>query len=164
MSTTTSNLGLIKPEKSDNYNVDVMCENMDIIDGKLKEHETELATCIKELTIPIKAKLSTTNQGYGWIAHSNGAYTSPVGFEFSNPDDTYTVSFSNYAQFSLTVYPSKINLLTGEVTDLGAVSVKQGNTGSKTYTLKMIEAFICYNSSSNSNLTVTRPTIYINAL
>lgn len=39
MSTTTTNLGLIKPEKSDNYSVDVMGENMDIIDGKIAKLE-----------------------------------------------------------------------------------------------------------------------------
>ena len=33
MSTKTANFGLIKPEKSDNYNVDVMSTNMDIIDA-----------------------------------------------------------------------------------------------------------------------------------
>lgn len=35
MATTTSNLGLIKPERSDNYSVDVMSNNMDIIDTKI---------------------------------------------------------------------------------------------------------------------------------
>ena len=35
MSTTTTNLGLIKPERSDNYSVDVMGENMDIIDERI---------------------------------------------------------------------------------------------------------------------------------
>lgn len=35
MAKTTSNLGLIKPERSDNYSVDVMVENMDIIDSKI---------------------------------------------------------------------------------------------------------------------------------
>ena len=126
---------------------------------------------ISNVTFPIRARLSTTNQGYGWISNSNGAYTSPVGFVFENANDTYTASFSNYAQFSLTVYPKKINLLTGAVTDLGAVSVKQGSTGSMTYTLKMIEAFICTNSTTNNapssfgnNLNITRPTIYINTV
>ena len=35
MSTTTTNLGLIKPERSDNYSVDVISGNMDIIDTKI---------------------------------------------------------------------------------------------------------------------------------
>lgn len=35
MAKTTTNYGLIKPERSDNYSVDVMGENMDIIDEKL---------------------------------------------------------------------------------------------------------------------------------
>ena len=35
MATTTSNLGLIKPERSDNYSVGVMSNNMDIIDTKI---------------------------------------------------------------------------------------------------------------------------------
>ena len=42
MSTTTTNYGLTKPEKSDNYSVDVMGNNMDIIDIKLKEFDDEL--------------------------------------------------------------------------------------------------------------------------
>ena len=33
MAKTTTNLGLIKPERSDNYNVDVMANNMDAIDA-----------------------------------------------------------------------------------------------------------------------------------
>lgn len=32
MAKTTANLGLVKPERSDNYSVDVMANNMDIID------------------------------------------------------------------------------------------------------------------------------------
>ena len=39
MSKTTTNYKLIKPERSDNYSVDVMAGNMDIIDAELKEHE-----------------------------------------------------------------------------------------------------------------------------
>ena len=35
MSKTTTNLGLVKPERSDNYNVDVMAGNMDIIDERI---------------------------------------------------------------------------------------------------------------------------------
>ena len=35
MSTTTTNLGLIKPERSDNYSVDVMAGNMDVIDERI---------------------------------------------------------------------------------------------------------------------------------
>ena len=35
MAKTTANLGLIKPERSDNYSVDVMSENMDKIDAKI---------------------------------------------------------------------------------------------------------------------------------
>ena len=33
MAKTTTNFGLVKPERSDNYNVDVMSTNMDIIDA-----------------------------------------------------------------------------------------------------------------------------------
>ena len=39
MSKTTANLGLIKPERSDNYSVDVMSNNMDIIDTKITQLE-----------------------------------------------------------------------------------------------------------------------------
>ena len=42
MATTTSNLGLTKPERSDNYNVDVMGENMDIIDERITALETTI--------------------------------------------------------------------------------------------------------------------------
>lgn len=43
MSTTTSNLGLIKPERSDNYSVDVMGNNMDIIDAKVGGFDSRIA-------------------------------------------------------------------------------------------------------------------------
>ena len=42
MSTKTTNYGLTKPERSDNYNVDVMGNNMDIIDSKLKEYNNAI--------------------------------------------------------------------------------------------------------------------------
>ena len=35
MAKTTANFGLIKPERSDNYSVDVMANNMDIIDAMI---------------------------------------------------------------------------------------------------------------------------------
>lgn len=42
MSTTTANYGLIKPERSDNYNVDVMAENMDALDAKVYDIESSI--------------------------------------------------------------------------------------------------------------------------
>ena len=43
MSKTTTNLGLIKPERSDNYSVDVMSENMDIIDARVGTLEKNIS-------------------------------------------------------------------------------------------------------------------------
>ena len=54
MSTTTANLGLIKPEKSDNYSVDVMAGNMDIIDARitaLEAGEFESITTTGDITV-----------------------------------------------------------------------------------------------------------------
>ena len=56
MTTTTPNLGLIKPERSDNYSVDVMSENMDIIDGKiakLEAGEFETVNCAGTITADV---------------------------------------------------------------------------------------------------------------
>lgn len=44
MSKTTTNYGLIKPERSDNYSVDVMSNNMDIIDTMTNDHEERITT------------------------------------------------------------------------------------------------------------------------
>lgn len=49
MSTTTTNLGLIKPERSDNYSCDVMSENMDVIDGELQNHKTRITAVENEV-------------------------------------------------------------------------------------------------------------------
>lgn len=44
MAKTTANYGLIKPERSDNYNVDVMSGNMDIVDTTINGHEERITT------------------------------------------------------------------------------------------------------------------------
>ena len=49
MAKTTANYGLIKPERSDNYNVDVMANNMDVIDGELQNHKTKIAAIESEV-------------------------------------------------------------------------------------------------------------------
>lgn len=49
MSTTTANLGLIKPERSDNYSVDVMSTNMDVIDAKIGTLEGKVSTIESEV-------------------------------------------------------------------------------------------------------------------
>lgn len=49
MSTTTTNYGLIKPERSDNYSVDVMAGNMNKIDSAMKAQDTRLTAVENEV-------------------------------------------------------------------------------------------------------------------
>ena len=60
MAKTTTNYGLTKPEKSDNYSVDVMAGNMDIIDSKLKNLDTTVTSQGTTLS-----GHTTTLSGYG---------------------------------------------------------------------------------------------------
>lgn len=50
MAKTTTNLGLIKPERSDNYSVDVMGENMDKIDAAMKNLNGNSLTASGDIT------------------------------------------------------------------------------------------------------------------
>ena len=60
MAKTTANYGLIKPERSDNYSVDVMSGNMDIIDGELKEHDNVVnGGAIKSSSITNSGSITT---------------------------------------------------------------------------------------------------------
>ena len=62
MAKTTANLGLIKPERSDNYSVDVMGTNMDIIDTRV--------TAIEQVVSNgnVTANVITANQFVGDIS------------------------------------------------------------------------------------------------
>ena len=60
MSKTTTNLGLIKPEKSDNYSVDVMANNMDIIDAKLGKITIDSSGNIVGNIVGTASSLNTT--------------------------------------------------------------------------------------------------------
>ena len=67
MSTTTSNLGLIKPERSDNYSVDVMGNNMDIIDSRITACENRI-TPLEERVVTVTP---TNNKWHGLTAGFN---------------------------------------------------------------------------------------------
>ena len=62
MSTTTTNLGLVKPERSDNYSVDVMSGNMDIIDTRIAALENKSSIVEGKVT-----SRNFTYNGYGTL-------------------------------------------------------------------------------------------------
>ena len=79
MATSTSNYGLTKPERSDNYNVDVMGENMDIIDAELKEHDNVVnGGAVKSSSITNSGTITST----GKITANGGIAGKLEGFLF----------------------------------------------------------------------------------
>lgn len=92
MSTTTSNLGLIKPELTDAADITAMNNNWDLIDSKLKEHDDALETAGENEYLPLSGgKITgnleiekanspgivlgtTTNNGYTEMYQHNGMF------------------------------------------------------------------------------------------
>lgn len=87
MSTKTANLGLTKPERSDNYSVDVMGKNMDIIDERITaleagEFESITAKVGNFSKIILTGRLSYNGYystgTYGNIGATNTFHTVPI--------------------------------------------------------------------------------------
>lgn len=111
MSTTTTNYGLTKPERSDNYNVDVMGNNMDKIDAELKDHKTRITAVESE----VNGALSCTSVTTSGKITSTGLITGNGGFK-----GTLTGNVNGFIRAKLTktnpnngsgaVIPAKIHL------------------------------------------------------
>ena len=92
MSKTTTNFGLIKPEKSDNYSVDVMGDNMDKIDAELKEHDNVVnGGAVKSSSITNSGTITSTGKitANGGIAGKLEGFLFVKGTVGTSGDDNY---------------------------------------------------------------------------
>ena len=143
MATTTPNLGLIKPERSDNYSVDVMGENMDIIDEKVTS---------KEMTNALDARIAYLEDNLGKLfIHSISPAESKFEVCTINSTTTAGGGYSNditicYADgaYVTRLHTSHIHctlsdeeiLSSGQV--VGVISVFNSMTGSRDATVVVI--------------------------
>lgn len=149
MANFTTNYNLKKPLGTENYNVEDQNGNMDIIDGKLKEHETHLADIKTDIQarkeiMDIKLKLEeqqaidfVNKTGIGFydnfadnsnidIANTTAAYDSAnklVNFTGEQTLKLKNETFDKFNNMELALYPSKINKATvkGNVTNSNTV-------------------------------------------
>lgn len=104
---------------------------------------------------------TTTDQGLGVIM-SNSSYTLPIGFKFTNTEDTkeITATFTANPQFPNAncngmVYGT--NVLTGVKRTIASYLTY----GTYTYTVNMFEYITA--SKTNGTVSVSQPTVYLNA-
>ena len=89
MSTTTTNYGLIKPERSDNYNVDVMGNNMDKIDSAMKAQDTRISTIESEVNGDLVCNSVTANTLSGGFEMPTLSYNGTYTITFNGGADEY---------------------------------------------------------------------------
>ncbi len=143
MAKTTANLGLIKPERSDNYSVDVMSENMDKIDSELQNHKTKITAIESEVNgdlvcdsvtadlspsfevnttdgvvssfyINSSVKLATASQ-YG-----GGNQTKTYTYRKSAISDTCTLRAYSYYSGKVVFYVNNVEVLSHQVSGNGS--------------------------------------------
>ena len=125
-------------------------------------------------SVPIRAKLSTIDEGIGWITYSTSsaktadfvARNSLTGFTITNPTDTYTVTVTPRGGANgTTVVYSAVNLLTGERRELGSIGAANNQTPSKTFTLYVTEYILITggNVSYLNGHSASGPRIYLNS-
>ena len=97
MAKTTTNLGLIKPERSDNYSVDVMSGNMDIIDAKVGEFNSRISACEN----PLKAtKFYIENDSNGdYFVCDEHTITMNAGEEVWSRNTSFTVNAQTLMEY-----------------------------------------------------------------
>ena len=111
MSTTTTNYGLVKPERSDNYSVDVMSGNMDKIDTKLKNLDTRTTVVESE----VNGALSCTSVTTSGTITSTGLINANSGVKgyFKNTSATLVTS-APYSDSNVTAWSfSNVNCNSG---------------------------------------------------
>ena len=102
MSKTTTNYGLTKPERSDNYSVDVMGNNMDIIDTKIKSIDNVVnGGAVKSSSITNSGTITST----GLITANGGVKGNLTGnaTTATNLSRTVTVGVSS-TEYSVPLY------------------------------------------------------------
>lgn len=134
MAKTTTNYGLTKPEKSDNYSVDVMANNMDIIDAKLRNPTT--ASITNSGTITSTGKI-TANGGIGTTSLTTSSTITSTGVINANGDIVGQIKVSS-------VGTNSNNVKVAVVKPSDKSGTRTGSYGVQTISL------------SSSDLTVTR--------
>ena len=192
MGTYTANYNLFMPSVGEQGWGDLVNGNFSTIDATMKglntrvgtletetnsvknrvtavENKVGSGTYIGNTTIPIHVKLSTTDQGYGWVSYGESYRTLSTGYVVANPTSTFSAtvalkSGSNGKNKVITFYG--IHLISGASRTLGTMTLgASGTTTTKTYTLYVTEYFKIGSYDTNSvvtNRTVTAPRIYIN--
>ena len=108
MAKTTSNYGLVKPERSDNYNVDVMGDNMDKIDTKIKSIDNITNSgAIKSTSITNSGTITSTGliTGNGGFKGGSGTFSKLV---------VPVKKSGNFLQLGTITYNSTINYSNNE--------------------------------------------------
>lgn len=133
------------------------------------ENKLGSGTYIGNTTVPIYVKLSTTDQGYGWVSYGESYRTLSTGYVVANPTSTFSASVSlksgaNGSGTVITFYA--INLISGASRTLGTMTLGSYNTTkTQSYTLYVTEYFQIGGYDANAVVTgrtVTAPRIYIN--
>ena len=71
----------------------------DAVEDRVTAVENKIGTgaYVANAKLPIMAKFTTTDEGYGVVSIANSTeYTRPFGFKFANMDATYSFTFSAY--------------------------------------------------------------------
>ena len=111
MSTTTTKYGFIKPERSDNYSVDVMGNNMDKIEAALNNAKTTSITNSGNIT---STGLITANGGVKGLLFVKGTVGTSGDVEYAKCP-TISGNFENYqnANSVLTITVSNYSITFG---------------------------------------------------
>ena len=83
--------------KSLSNNIVTLETEADAIEERVTTIENKIGTgaYVANAKLPIMAKFTTTDEGYGIVSVANSTdYTRPFGFEFVNMDATYSFTFS----------------------------------------------------------------------
>ena len=134
MATNTTNYGLIKPEKSDNYSVDVMGNNMDKIDSAIKTETNVVAQRVGAL----ESKVSNIENVVSGNKITCSCITNGIPV-FEQDSFSHTLTSLNAKNVSAnidvpTLYDSIFNITgTISITVTQKLSSSSGSTTLKTY-------------------------------
>ena len=162
MAGLNARIGMLETE------TDAMEGRVTTVESNIISIQSELGTCLKSVKIPILAKMTTTNEGYGVILSANAnSHNVPVGFSLTNPSATQgnaSISLHNkYASSSSGTINAR-NVFTGANRTLQSVSVPKGTTNTYTFSLQYGEVFYMTNADYLSVSGYSRPTIYAGLL
>ncbi len=155
MAKTTTNLGLIKPERSDNYSVDVMGNNMDIIDAKITALEAGEFESVTGNDVVVTGRLIIPYNADGLTLYT-GSGASGTKKNFSGWVDVATLSFTNY--------PKYLYVANAECTVTISVSSTQTVGGSPSMGVRLLHGdeviatkTVTYSGNTSSTTAVVSP-------